>query len=312
MVIQLQIYGIKLHAPSNCNLIWQELCLWLVLVNGIFMDNNALVVKSNALVEASYRLSLNEQRLILSCISQIRRDEPVTDKIMYSISASEFAKICSIDPKIAYQQLQSAAITLKRREVRITQEPNGQGRRKKTLIANWVQTIEYTEGEGTVKLRFNHDMLPYLTELSRCFTSYKLKNVICMSSSYGVRIYELLTQWKSLGEKEFSIENLKQLLQVENQYLQMCNFKARVLDPAIKDINKNSDIWVKWSQKKTGRKVTHLIFQFGPKEEQKTKNPKNEIKILGVEKSVVEKHARRGETYEQAAMRIKNKNLETA
>jgi plasmid replication initiation protein len=230
---------------------------------------------------------------------------------MYSISASEFAKVCNLDPKVAYQQLQSAALTLKRREVRITQEPNGQGRRKKTLIANWVQTIEYTEGEGTVKLRFNHDMLPYLAELSRCFTSYKLKNVVCMSSSYGVRIYELLVQWKDLGKKEFSIEHLKQLLQVEKQYLQMCNFKARVLDPAIKDINKNSDIWVKWAQRKTGRKVTHLIFQFGFKEEQKPKTSKSEIKIQGVEKSIIEKGARPGESYEEAALRIKNKALET-
>lgn len=277
---------------------------------GNFMDKNALVVKSNALIEASYRLSLNEQRLILSCISQIRRDEPVTDKIMYSISASDFAKVCDLDLKVAYQQLQSAALTLKRREVRITQEPNGVGRRKETLVASWVQSIKYSEGNGEVKLRFNHDMLPYLTELSRCFTSYKLKNVICMSSSYGVRIYELLMQWKDLGEKEFSVENLKQLLQVENQYLQMCNFKARVLEPAIKDINKNSDMWVKCGQKKTGRKVTHLIFQFGLKEEQKTKATKNEIKILGVAKSVIEKNAQRGETYEQAALRIKNKSIE--
>jgi plasmid replication initiation protein len=276
------------------------------------MDSNALVVKSNALVEASYRLTLNEQRLILSCISQIRRDEPVTDKIMYSVFASEFAKICGTDPKIAYQQLQSAAVTLKRREVRITQEPNGQGRRKKTLVANWVQTIEYTEGEGTVKLRFNHDMLPYLTELSRCFTSYKLRNVVCMSSSYGVRIYELLAQWVKFGEKEISVQWLKENLQIEKKYEKLRDFKRRVLDPAIKDINKNSDLWAKWSQKKTGRKVTHLIFQFGFKEEQKPKPSKSEIKIQGIEKSVIEKSARPGETYEQAALRIKKKQIEIA
>lgn len=272
------------------------------------MDSDALVVKSNALVEASYRLSLNEQRLMLSCISQIRRDEPVTDKIMYSVSASEFSKICDIDPKIAYQQLQSAAVTLKRREVRITQEPNGKGRRKKTLIANWVQTIEYTEGEGTVKLRFNHDMLPYLTELSRCFTSYKLKNVVCMSSSYGVRIYELLAQWGKFGEREISITWLKENLQIEKKYEKFRDLKRRVLEPAIKDINKNSDLWVTWTQKKTGRKVTGLIFQFGRKEGQKQKPSKSEIRIKGIEKSIIERNARPGESYEQAASRIKRKN----
>jgi plasmid replication initiation protein len=110
------------------------------------MDKNPLVVKSNALIEASYRLSLNEQRLILACISQVRRDEPVTDKIMYSISASEFAKTCEIDPKTAYRELQSTALTLKRREVRITREPNGGGRHKKTLVAGWVRVLNILTG----------------------------------------------------------------------------------------------------------------------------------------------------------------------
>ena len=276
------------------------------------MDSNALVVKSNALIEASYRLSLNEQRLILSCISQIRRDEFVTDKIMYSISASEFAKICGIDPKIAYQQLQSAALTLKRREVRITDKPNGEGRYEEVLIAGWVQSIRYVKEKAVVRLRFNHDILPYLTELSRCFTTYKLKNVVCMSSSYGVRIYELMIQWGSLGEREVSLVWLKENLQIETKYERIRDFKKRVLDPAIKDINKNSDLWVKWSQKKTGRKVTDLIFKFGLKEESKQKPKKSEIRIQGIEKSVIEKSARPGETYEQAALRLKNKQFEIA
>jgi plasmid replication initiation protein len=275
------------------------------------MDKNPLVVKSNALIEASYRLSLNEQRLILACISQVRRDEPVTDKIMYSISASEFAKTCEIDPKTAYRELQSTALTLKRREVRITREPNGGGRHKKTLVAGWVQSIEYSDGDGLVSLRFNHDILPYLSELNQCFTSYKLKNVVRMSSSYGVRIYELLIQWKELNRREVAIEWLRNTLALEKKYSAIKDFKKYVLEPAIRDINKNSDLWIKWKQKKTGRKVTHLIFQFGLKEEQKTKAQKNEIKIHGIEKSAIEKSARPGETYEQAALRIKNKTLET-
>lgn len=276
------------------------------------MDKNTLIVKSNALIESSYRLTTNEQRLILSCIAQIRRDEPVTDQKMYSISASEFSRICGIDPKTAYRELQSAALKLKRREVRITQEPNGKGRRKKTLIAGWVQTIEYTEGEGAVELRFNHDILPYLSQLNECFTQYKLQSIVRMSSSYGARIYEMLIQWKSKGKKEISIENLRKRLQLEKQYLPMCNFKARVLDPAIKDINKNSDLWVTWTQKKTGRKVTDLIFQFGFKDGQKPRSTKSEIRINGIEKSLVEKNARPGETYEQAALRIKRKSKEIA
>jgi plasmid replication initiation protein len=279
------------------------------------MDGNALVVKSNALVEASYRLGLNEQRLILACISQIRRDEPITDKVMYSISASEFAKICDIDSNTAYRELKTTALTLKRREVRITQEPNGLGsiqehplkknRFKNTLITGWVQSIKYSEGDGTVQLRFNHDILPYLTELSKCFTSYKLGNVVRMSSSYGVRIYELLIQWGGFGEREISISRLKENLQIEKKYEKLKDLKRRVLEPAIKDINKNSNLWVKYEKVRTGRVTTHLIFEFGEKEEISSKTQINEPKIFGVERSIIEKKAKTGETYKEAAMRIK-------
>lgn len=272
------------------------------------MDKNPLVVKSNALVEASYRLSINEQRLILSCISQIRRDEPVTDEVMYSVSAHDFAKICGIDPKTAYRELKASALTLKRREVRITQEPDGNSRHKETLIAGWVQSIKYSGEDGLVRLRFNRDILQYLSELNRCFTSYKLKNVVRMSSSYGVRIYELLIQWKDFGDREVSVGWLREALQLEKKYKAIKDFKKYVLCPAISDINKETDIWVEWKQRKTGAKVTHLKFKFGLKEEQKITRSKTQKRIQGIEKSIIEKNARPGETYEQAALRIKEKN----
>jgi plasmid replication initiation protein len=230
---------------------------------------------------------------------------------MYSISASEFSKICGIDVRTSYRELQSTALTLKRREVRITQEPNGKGDRKKTLVAGWVQSIEYSEGDGLVSLRFNYDILPYLTELNQCFTSYKLKNVVCMSSSYGIRFYELLIQWKELKEMEVSIEWLRSTFSLEGKYSAIKDFKKYVLEPAEKDINKNSDLWVKWKQKKTGRKVTHLIFQFGLKEDQKRKSRKSETKIKGIKESMIKKNAKPGESWSQAALRIR-KEIEIA
>jgi plasmid replication initiation protein len=279
------------------------------------MNKTALIVKSNALIETSYRLTLIEQRVLLACISQVRRDEVLTDQIMYSVSAQEVSELCGSDPKTAYRDLKAAALKLKRREVRITQEANGKGRLKKTLIASWVQSITYSGGDGIVRLRFNHDILPYLSELNRCFTSYNLKNIVRMSSTYGVRIYELLVQWGEHGERDLSISWLREALQLEGKYKEIGDFKRRVLDPAIKDLNKNSDLWVKVTQRKTGKKVTHLKFEFGLKNEHKA-NEKNQTKlsgtkVFGVDKAIVDKEARRGETYEQAALRIKKESLKS-
>lgn len=273
------------------------------------MDQTPLVVKSNALIDTSYRLTVNEQKIILACISQVRRDEPITDEIMYSVSSEEFSSLCGVSTKHAFQELKNSALQLRRREVRVTLEPNSNRKRQETLVTGWVQSITFSKDSGTVKLRFSRDILSYLTELKGFHTSYRLSGVIRMSSTYGVRIYEMLAQWKSLGEREITIDHLRKNLQLEEKYKTMCNFKARVLDPAMKDINKNSDIWAKVTQSKTGRKVTHLKFEFGLKDEHKAKKNNQEnlstSRVLGIDKAIIEKKARAGETYEQAAIRIK-------
>ena len=86
-----------------------------------------------------------------------------------------------------------------------------------------------------------------------------------MTCIYALRLYELLTQWKSTGKREVDIDWLKKQLQLDNSYERMNNFKARVIDPAINDINTNSNYNVSWTQRKTGRRVTHLTFQFSEK-----------------------------------------------
>lgn len=235
------------------------------------MEQPMMVYKSNALVEAAYRLSVQEQRIILACISQVRRDEAVTDEVLYSVGAADLAKLSGTAVEAAYSELKAAALRLKRREVRLLEEPNGKGKKPSVLITGWVQSIIYREGEGRVELRFSKDMLPYLTELTRQFTKYALADVAKMDSAYGIRLYELLMQWDSMGCREIELGQLREWLQLEGRYPAIKDFKLRVLDPAVAQINEHSPLQVSWTQRKTGRRVTHLAFTFAPKEAAKTR-----------------------------------------
>jgi hypothetical protein len=226
-----------------------------------------MVYKSNSLVEASYRLSVAEQRIVLACVSQVPHGEPVTDEVMYSVSAQEIAELSETNTRTACRDLQEAALRLKRREVRIEKEANGKGKRKQVLICGWVQTIMYIENEGRINLRFNKDMLPYLTELSTQFTKYRLKAVAKMDSAYAVRLYELLVQWQGIGKREVSLEWLRDTFQLGDKYPAIKDFKKWVIDPAVQQINEHSDLTASYTQRKTGRTVTHLIFTFAPKED---------------------------------------------
>lgn len=225
--------------------------------------DSALVYKSNALVEASYRLSVYEQRIILACIAQVRRDEPLTDQQLYAVSAQQIADMTGTQLGTTYQNLKAASERLYRREVTLHEAPNGKG---KVRLTRWVQTVEYREAEGLVALRFGTDMVPYLSQLSAQFTRYALADVAKMDSAYGIRLYELLCQWRDAGEREVSIEWLREAFQLEGKYPAIKDFKLRVLDPAVAQINEHSPLQVSWTQRKTGRRVTHLAFTFAPKE----------------------------------------------
>ncbi len=274
-----------------------------------------LVVKSNHIIEASYRLSVAEQRVILSAISQVRRDKPVTDEVLYSVTAAELAQLCGTDPKTAYRDLQNAAERLQTRRVSLLLEPDGVTiRSKRRRVTCWVQTVDYIDQEGRIEMRFGKDILPYLTGLQREFTRYALSDVAKMTSAYGIRLYELLVQWPE-GHREVALDDLRRWLQLEERYPSIKDLKRRVLDPAVEQINEHSPLMLSWGQRKTGRRVTHLVFDYALKKPTKTASgvtdaAKKKRKSGKLTDADITRLARPGETWETARSRLNQIPLE--
>lgn len=280
--------------------------------------DSALVYKSNALIEASYRLSVYEQRIILGCIAQVRRDEPLTDQRLYTVSAQQIADMTGTQQGTAYQNLKAASERLFRREVTLHEAPNGQGGAK-VRLTRWVQEVVYQKDLGTIALRFSQPMVPYLSQLTEQFTRYALTDIARMDSAHAIRLYELLCQWRDAGQREVSIEWLRNAFQLGDKYPAIKDFKKRVIQPSIEQINEHSPLWVKWDQRKTGRRVSHLVFTFGEKapgeaDVSGNKSKKYKLKrkgsksvqgaIYGIPMSVIEAAAQPGESYENAALRL--------
>jgi plasmid replication initiation protein len=261
------------------------------------------VCKSNALIEASYRLTIGEQRLILSCIAQVRPQEPLTDEHMYRVTVQDIAQLTeSGTTTTVYRDVKEAAGRFFERRVMIYGEPNGKGKRP-VLVTRWVQTVAYIEDAGRVELRFSKDIIPYLTQLTEQFTQYALSDVAKMTSSYAIRLYELLVQWRGEGKREVALEWLRNALQLAGKYSSIKDFKKWVIAPAVAQINAHSPLNVSVTQRKAGRVVTHLVFAFTEKAPAPDK-PTPAPVIYGVPMSLIESDARPGETYSQAAARL--------
>lgn len=264
-------------------------------------NKNQLVVKSNRLIEASYRLDLAEQRIILFAIKEARETgQGLNADNFLTIRASDYAAQFNIPTKQAYEQIKDAARTLFRRYL-VLHDVHPESGKARVTEARWVSAASYIDGEGAIQLQFSGVIVPYITRLEREFTSYRLTVVSNMTSTYAIRLYELLIQWGDIGNREVELSWLKQTLSVENAYGAIKDFKKWVIDVAIDQINQHSDLTVSYTQRKTGRTITHLIFSFKPKTIQKKKTAKTALS-----KSEIERLARPGETYEEAAERIRN------
>lgn len=240
------------------------------LVYGNFMsskESTPQVSKSNALIRSSYRMSAFEQRIILSCISQIRQDEAVTDETLYKVTADDIAHLCDSGSGNIYENMKEAALRLKRREVWINEYPNGEGKRPNILITGWVQAIRYLENEGSLELRFSKDILPYVNQLSKEFTRFALSDIAKMQSGHAIRMYELIMQWRNSKTQSFEIEinEFRRQLHIEGQYPAIKDLKKRVIDKSIEQINEYSPFEISYEQRKTGRRISHLIFSIKKK-----------------------------------------------
>lgn len=257
------------------------------------MTNNLTVYKSNAVIEAGYKLSLNELRILLACISQIdsRKELLVSDK--FELSAKDFAVIFEVTEDRAYHTLGEIAKALLKRYLTL-ENPFPDNPRIDKLQTHWISAIYYIKKEGKIALSFSHELIPYLSSLKGKFTKYELKYIGRMTSVYAVRLYELLMQWKTTGRREIEIDWLKKQFQIEKEYPRMYDLKKYVIEPAVKDINEYSNFSVQWEQRKTGRNVTHLIFTFAeknppePEQPQATEPTKATIKLTAEQQACFE------------------------
>lgn len=216
-----------------------------------------LVTKSNHLVEAGYKLSLNEQRLILSAITQLDGRKPLPNDNDFTITAAEFSENFGIPIKQAYETLDDAASRLYERDIK-TFDKDAKTRDR----FRWVDSVKYWDGEAKVTLSFSNRIRPYLTLLHQQFTTYELKQVSQLKTAYAIRFYELLVQFIKTGERYITLERLHEMLEIKNQYKRFYDLKKYVIEPSIIDINTSTNLTVEWDVMKKGRVITGLIFLF--------------------------------------------------
>ena len=219
------------------------------------MSNKKLkneVVKTHRLNTALQKLSLAEIRLMQLAIIDARETGTGIDTVTpLPIHASRYAEAFGVTRQTAYEVLIEAETSLFKRYFTFLDERDG-----KPVKSHWVSQAKYLDDEAIIEIMLTPAVVKEITridaiEAKTLFTRFALEQVVLMKSVYSVRLYELLNQWRQAKRVNFDLDVFRGQLGVEDtEYKAMSDFKRRVLDLAVNEINEKSDLRISYEQVK--------------------------------------------------------------
>lgn len=228
-------------------------------------ERDRYVVKANELIQKSrFNLTLQQQKIVLYLISQIERNDK--EFKLYSFSIQQFCKVCGINYTSGknYNDLKEAIKEIAQKVLWI-RLPNG-----KEATVRWIEKAYIDRNTGTIEIRLDEDMKPYLLQLRDNFTQYELVWTLQFNSKYSIRLYELIKSihYHDLDpyERTYDIDELKRLLDAET-YKTYQHFKDRALQVAVDEINSTSDKLVSFVPIKDGRAVKKIRLHIESKDQ---------------------------------------------
>jgi plasmid replication initiation protein len=223
---------------------------------------NDLVVKTIRLNQAFQVLSLAEFHLVQLAIVDARdTGTGLTTDTPLRIDALRYADVFGTTRQNAYMRMKEAEDTLFNRRFSFFDEDG------KLVKSRWISQVRYLDSEGAIEIVFTPAVVQGISRINgvkEFFTQYLLRQTSQLKSIYSSRLYELLIQWRSSGTTPIiNLEDFRAQLGIEdNQYRLMSDFKKRVLDLAISDINDKTDIKATYRQHKKGRSISGFSFSF--------------------------------------------------
>lgn len=218
------------------------------------ITKGSVVKQGHKLVNARYKLNTNEMKLILFAISEISKNDP--DDYVYKIKISELGNHLDNESlKNKHTRLKEFCESLLRKPLYIPDDTGG------FLIATWFSSLRYVPGVGELHYRISTDLKPFLIDLQRRFIQYNLSYILPLTSTYSIRVYQLLKEYQKIGHRKFDLKELQTMLDVPQSLKALySNFKLRVLAVAQREINTYTDINFDYEEIKSGKKVVTLKF----------------------------------------------------
>ena len=211
-------------------------------------NNKQTVAQHNKLINSHFELGIYEVKLFLFLLTKVRKED--FDFRLEKIPV-EFFK--NEGGNILYKDIMNAADKIVSRKFAIESD---EGFDYIPLMAR----CSYKKGEGYIQAMFNQEVKPYLLQLKGNFTISQLSELLKLKSYHSHRIYWLLKQCSTFGERTILLGDLKSLLGLKGKYAKSKDFKKRILVKAQEELA-NTDMAFDFEEIRNGLKVESIRFK---------------------------------------------------
>lgn len=229
---------------------------------GFCLDTRNYVVQANTLIGGRQALKLNSAKLIRSAIMQVvRGDEELKP---YIITVNELSELLNVPANNIYRDIEEMTDDIISNPVYV-REVDG-GKTTGFIKIPWVTRCEYKADVG-VAIKLNEELKPFLVNLKKHYTQYTLGEVLAMKSVYAIRIFEILQSkiMDSIVPRAgthviLSVQELRECCDCEDKYIAFGDFKKRVIEKAVNEINRVTYYEITFIYQKSGRSVVAIDF----------------------------------------------------
>jgi plasmid replication initiation protein len=215
--------------------------------------NNLSVSKSNNLIDASYQLNVQAQKLVLACLGKVDPRGEIPKEMR--LTAAEYAEIMGITHN-ARRDLYKAADTLFDAVIILKDE-------QEEVKLRWIQKgVKKLKGDGAVVITWTDEVLKYISQLKSRFTTYKLRSIANLQSAHSIRLYELLMRFNATHSRVISLDDFRSALGLDDKYPEFKILNRAVIKPSVEELNQRSDLVISYETIKKGRNVAALAFTF--------------------------------------------------
>ncbi|EQC55308.1 RepB protein [Lactococcus cremoris subsp. cremoris TIFN5] len=238
------------------------------------------VVEHNSLITSIAKMDKTPLKMFELAVSCINTEEPPKDNAVY-LSKEELFTFFKVDDNDKHSRFKQAVAKMQEQAFFEIKEEKNKGFKFRRILP--IPTVEWTDYDDKVMIRFNQDIIPYLIELKQNFTKYALSEIMELNSKYSIILYKWLSmqynqyehysnkggrraeQVESYRNPSISVKEIRLITDTVNEYKETYHFFRYIVENSLKEINAHTSFNVTYDKIKKGRSIDSIVFHIEKK-----------------------------------------------